>query len=231
MALTVCSTFGSLHCRHIRNIAVVTNNVVVDEITDFLYQTVVTHRHVTQCGVVDARMLRKALGHFDHLFEFTQANIAIEYHTVEIIGAEVLGHLYSVPVLGPTAIAFKHLNFLLCQLSVISHKCIFFGSKILLLLFLLLLSLLLNYFVKEIIIRILLHMKLAHLLIQHLAQLVDVLLLLRADEQRFNNIKHSNSPDTVRCLRKAQAQKIFPVLYHYTARGFFCCKINTSAAL
>ena len=171
MSLTKRCSICCLHRRDVRNIAVVTNGIVVDEVTNFLYQTVVTHRYVTQCGVVDARMLGEALGHLDHLFKLTQANIAIKHYAMEIIRTEIVGYTNPAPVLSPTAIALKDVNFFLCQLSVISHKSI------------IILVQLFFYLIKEVIIRILLHVQFTHTLIEHLAKLINILLLTGRDKQ------------------------------------------------
>ena len=52
--------------------------IVIDEITDLLYQAVVTHRHITEGSVIDSRMLGKSLGHLHLLVETTQPDVAIE---------------------------------------------------------------------------------------------------------------------------------------------------------
>ena len=104
MALTIGGTLGGLHRRDIRDVAVVANRIVVDEVADFLNKTVVANGDIAQRGIVDARMLGKACGYLDHLFEDAQTDITIEYYSVEIIGTEVLSHFYSVPIFSPTAV-------------------------------------------------------------------------------------------------------------------------------
>jgi hypothetical protein len=67
-------------------------------------------------------VLGKALGNLHLLFELTQADVAIEYHTVETIRSEGLVNHHTVPTLRPTAVVVENGNFLLCQMSVFSHK-------------------------------------------------------------------------------------------------------------
>ena len=116
------STLGGLHRRDIGNIAVITNGVVVNEIAYLLYQTIIANGDVAQRGVVDSWVLGKALGNLHLLFELTQADVAIEYHTVETIRSEGLVNHHTVPTFRPAAIVVEYGNFLLCQMSVFSHK-------------------------------------------------------------------------------------------------------------
>ena len=106
----------------VRDIAVVTNGVVVDVVTHLFYQAVVAHGDVTQSGIVDARMFKESFCHLYGLVELTQTDVTIEYDAVEIIGFEAFGHLYTLPVLSPADIVFQYLNFYLCQLSVVTHS-------------------------------------------------------------------------------------------------------------
>ena len=70
MTFAISGTLGSLHGGNIGDIAVITKGIVVDEITDLLYQAVVAHRNITQGGIVDARMFGKALGDLYLFLEF-----------------------------------------------------------------------------------------------------------------------------------------------------------------
>ena len=47
MSLTISSTLSGLHRTDIGDIAVVTDGIVIDEITYLLYQTVITYCHIT----------------------------------------------------------------------------------------------------------------------------------------------------------------------------------------
>ena len=122
VTFAIGSALGGLHGRDVGDVAVVSNGVVVDEVAHLLNEAVVTHRDVAQRGIVDASMLAKALGHLDLLLEDAQADVAIEHDTVEAVGRKGLGHLYTIPTLGPTTIVLEHVNLLLSQMSVISHK-------------------------------------------------------------------------------------------------------------
>ena len=122
MAFAVGGALGGLHRTDVRDVAVVADGIVVDEVANLFYEAVVAHGDVAQGGIVDAGMLGEAFGDLDLLLKYTQAAMAIEQHTVEAIGREVLGYLYIFPILSPTAIALEHLDFLSSQLSVISHK-------------------------------------------------------------------------------------------------------------
>jgi hypothetical protein len=75
-------------------------------------------------------MLHETVAHLHHLVEGSQADVSIENDAMEIIGFKVLVNQYSLPVLSPTAIVLQNKNFLLCQLSVISHKSKIFSSII-----------------------------------------------------------------------------------------------------
>ena len=114
---------SGLERRDVRDKAVVTDCIVVDVVTYLLNQTVVTHAHVAEGGIVDARVLEEALGHLNLLVEFTQADIAIEHHSMEIIRFKAFGYHYSLPVFAPANIVFQNLDFTLCQLSIITHNC------------------------------------------------------------------------------------------------------------
>ena len=144
-------TFGSLHGRYVRDIAIVTNGIVIDEVAHTFYQAVVAHGNVTQRSVVDACMLGEALGDLYLFFKHTQSDFAIEYHSVEAVGRKCIRHHDVVPVLGPTAITLEHIDFLICQMSVISHKSIVLKSFF--------------YLIQEVVVWILLHMQFAHLFI------------------------------------------------------------------
>ena len=113
-ALTKGGIIRRLQRTDVRDITVVTDGIVVDIVTHFLNQTVVTHRHIPQCSVVDARVLREALGHLHHLLEGTETDIPIEHHTMEVIGSEFLSHHHSLPVLCPADIIFQDFNLCLC---------------------------------------------------------------------------------------------------------------------
>ena len=60
-------------------------------------------------------MLYKSLAHFHLLVESSQTNVAIEDHTVEIIGLEGLVDQDALPVLSPTAVLFEHLYLFISQ--------------------------------------------------------------------------------------------------------------------
>ena len=98
------SIFSSLKRTDIRDIAVIADGIIINIVTNLFNQTVVADSHITECRVIDTRMFMKPLGHLDHLVEGTQADIAIEHHSVEIIRNEILIHQYALPVLCPAYI-------------------------------------------------------------------------------------------------------------------------------
>jgi hypothetical protein len=59
-------------------------------------------------------MLDKTFGYFNLLVELTQQYVAIEHDTVEVIGFEAFGYLYSLPVFRPADIIFQDLDLILC---------------------------------------------------------------------------------------------------------------------
>ena len=89
-SLTIGGIIGGLKGTDIRDITVVTYRIVVDVVAYLLYQTVVTHGHVSQGGVVDTRVFEESFAHLHHLVESTQTDIAIEYHAMEVIRFKVL---------------------------------------------------------------------------------------------------------------------------------------------
>ena len=54
VTFAVGGAFGGLHRADIRDVAVVTNRIVVDKVAHILNQAVVAHRYVSKRGVVDA---------------------------------------------------------------------------------------------------------------------------------------------------------------------------------
>ena len=112
--LTEGGIVGCLQCADVRDVTVITDGIVIDIVAYLLNQTVVAHRHIPQRGIVDTGVLHKALGHLHHLLEGTEADITIEYHTMEIIGTEPLCHHHSLPVLCPADIILQDLNLRLC---------------------------------------------------------------------------------------------------------------------
>ena len=106
------STIGGFHCRDVRDIAVTADGIVVDEVTDLLDKTVIANGDITQRGIVDTRMFRKAFGYFNSLFKNAQTDVAIKHDTVEVVGAEVLSDSNPVPVFSPTAVIFEDLYLL-----------------------------------------------------------------------------------------------------------------------
>ena len=116
-----CS-LGSFHRGNIGDVAIVTNGIVINEVTNLLYQTVIAHGNIAEGGIIDTSMLGEALGDLYLILKLTQANVAIEYHAVETIRSKGLIDHHIVPILGPAAIALEHVDFLLIQMSVISHK-------------------------------------------------------------------------------------------------------------
>ena len=85
MAFAIGGTLSGLHGADVRDVAVVANGIVVDEVAHFLDETVVAHRDIAQRGVVDARTLGESLGHLHLFLEHTQTDVAIEHNTVETI--------------------------------------------------------------------------------------------------------------------------------------------------
>ena len=98
------SVFSSLKRTDVRDVAVITDGIIINIVTNLFDQAVVADSHITECRVIDTRMFMKPLGHLDHLVEGTQADIAIEHHTMEIIRNEILIHQYALPVLCPANI-------------------------------------------------------------------------------------------------------------------------------
>ena len=113
-ALTIGGIVGGLQRTDVRDITVVTDGIVVDVVTHLLDQTVITHRHVTQRGIVDTRVLHKALRHLDHLLKGPETDVTIKHHAVEVIGTEPVSHHHALPVLRPADIILQDLNFCLC---------------------------------------------------------------------------------------------------------------------
>ena len=111
---TIGGIVGGLQRTDVRDVTVVTNSIVVDVVTHLFYQTVITHRHITQRGIVDTRVLHKALRYLNHLLKRTETDITIKHHSVEIIGAEPVCHHHALPVLSPADIILQNLNFCLC---------------------------------------------------------------------------------------------------------------------
>ncbi len=122
MALTIGSTLGSLHGADIRDVAVVTNRIIIDKVSHLLDKAIVANGDIPQGSVVDACMFGEPAGHLHLLLKNSQADVAIEHHPVEAVRRKRLGNLNIFPILGPTAVALKHIDFFLCQLSVFSHK-------------------------------------------------------------------------------------------------------------
>ena len=116
-----CS-LGSFHRGNIGDVAIVTNGIVINEVTNLLYQTVIAHGNIAERSIIDTSMLGKALGDLYLILKLTQANVTIEYHAMETIRSKGLIDHHIVPILGPAAIALEHVDFLLIQMSVISHK-------------------------------------------------------------------------------------------------------------
>ena len=112
MAFTKGSTLSGLHRRDIRDIAVVANGIVVDEVANLLDETVVAHSDIAQGGIIDTRVFHKAFGHFHLLLEDTQSDVAIEDDTMEVVGRKLLSDLYALPVFSPTAIILEDLYLL-----------------------------------------------------------------------------------------------------------------------
>ena len=71
-------SLGGLNGVYVTDIATVTDGVIVDEIADILYQTVVAHAHVAQGGTLDARVLEKAFAHFNLFLKLTNADVTIK---------------------------------------------------------------------------------------------------------------------------------------------------------
>ena len=98
------SVFSSLKRTDVRDIAVIADGIIINIVTNLFDQAVVADSHITECRVIDTRMFLESLGHLYHLVEGTQADIAIEHHTMEIIRNEILIHQYALPVLCPAYI-------------------------------------------------------------------------------------------------------------------------------
>ena len=130
MTFTKRSALGSLHGRDIRDITIVTDSIVIDEVTDLLNQAVIAYDNVTQRGIVDTRVLHETLRYFYLFLENAQSDVAVENDAVEVIRRKFLSNLYTLPVFSPAAIVFQYTNLIICQKSVVSHKCIVFGSII-----------------------------------------------------------------------------------------------------
>ena len=102
--LTVGGIVCGLERTDIGDIAVVTYRIVVDVVSHLLYQTVITHCDVSQCGIIDARVLHEALADFHHLVKGSQTDVTIEDDAMEVIRLELLVNQYSLPVLCPADI-------------------------------------------------------------------------------------------------------------------------------
>ena len=110
VAFSVSGALGSLYRTDIGDVAAITNGVVIDVVSDILYQTVVAYGNIAQRSIVDARMLIEVLRHFDAGLENAQRNLAVEHHTAQKRRLEVIVNLYVAPVLSPTAMVFKNRN-------------------------------------------------------------------------------------------------------------------------
>ena len=113
-SFTIGGIIRSLKRTDVRDITVVADGVVVDVVTHLLNQTVIAHSDIPQRGVIDTRMLEKALSHLHHLMEGTQSDVTIEYHTMEVVRLKILSHHHPLPVLCPADIILQYLNLSLC---------------------------------------------------------------------------------------------------------------------
>ena len=119
IALSEGCPIGGFHCAYVRNVAPLANGVVVYEVADVLYQTVVAHRNIAQCGAIDARMFEEAAAHLNIILEHSDFHCAIKHRVLHIFRYEILCHIDSRPVLCPTVVALKDFYFFLCKFPVI----------------------------------------------------------------------------------------------------------------
>ena len=101
-----------LHRVHIRDITLISDGIVIDEVTDVLNQAVVADNHIAKRGIPDARMLHKTLTHLKVFLKHTQPDITIERDIFQRFSAEPLSHQDLIPVLSLTASSLKNANLL-----------------------------------------------------------------------------------------------------------------------
>ncbi len=76
-------------------------------------EAVVADGHIAQYGILDARMLHKALGDLDVQLEDTKLHFAVELHAPHPYRHEVVGYGHIAPVLSPTAVVLQLYDFVI----------------------------------------------------------------------------------------------------------------------
>ena len=89
VALTVGCSLGGFHGRDVRDVAIIPDVVVVDEIAYVLDEAVITYGYIAQGGIVDARVLYEALAHLHILVEGADVHFSIEHHAVHEVRFEI----------------------------------------------------------------------------------------------------------------------------------------------
>ena len=89
VALTVGCSLGGFHGRDVRDVAIIPDVVVVDEIAYVLDEAVITYGCIAQGGIVDARVLYEALAHLYILVEGADVYFAVEHHAVHEVRFEI----------------------------------------------------------------------------------------------------------------------------------------------
>ena len=112
VALTVGCSLGSFHGRDIWDVAIVTNGVVVDEVAHVLDETVVSDGYIAQGGIVDARVLYKALAYLHILVECSDVYFTVEHYAVHEVRFKIFWDIDGCPVFCPTVIALEYIDFL-----------------------------------------------------------------------------------------------------------------------
>ena len=69
VTFAIGGTLRCFHRRYVRDVTVVADVIVVNEIADFLNQAVVAHRDIAQGRIVDTCVFGKAFRHFNLLVE------------------------------------------------------------------------------------------------------------------------------------------------------------------
>jgi len=121
VSLAIGGTLGGLHGRDVRDVAVVADGIVVDEIAHVFDEAIISDGHVAKGGIVDASMLHESLAHLHILVEGTDIYLAIEHHAVHEVWLEIFCNINGCPVFCPTVVALEHLDFLGGQRSVVIH--------------------------------------------------------------------------------------------------------------
>ena len=128
IALSIGGTLGGLYRRDIRDIAVITDIIIVDVVADILDQAVVADGDIAQGSITNAGMLEEAFGYLHIALKHADADIAVQLDILHITGTEIVGYLNRAPVLSPTILVFEESNLLICQISIRHNSGLFYSS-------------------------------------------------------------------------------------------------------